>query len=257
MDLSTLVLYIGTFWLVIMMGEFLYSLYKQDGIYIPKAALGNCLRYILILFVQRLASNYHSIFFITLAPVVTSYGDNTFSIQYIISCVIILDFCSYIYHRAHHVVGFLRPFHHVHHSDRAFNMTTAFRFSALQILYSPILAIPLLLLGYNPGVILLAMSILSVYQTFTHSAYIRLPRFFDYVFVTPHNHRIHHDQAVVNQNSNFGGIFSIWDRLFGTYVSDIKEFTPGIKGYSQDNFIMMEVDPIVRYLKNRQKLWSK
>ena len=103
----------------------------------------------------------------------------------------------------------------------------------------------------NLYLFILAYLYLNAHQFLAHSAYIRLPRFFDYVFVTPHNHRIHHDQAVVNQNSNFGGIFSIWDRLFGTYVSDIKEFTPGIKGYSQDNFIMMEVDPIVRYLKNK------
>jgi sterol desaturase/sphingolipid hydroxylase (fatty acid hydroxylase superfamily) len=74
--------------------------------------------------------------------------------------------------------------------------------------------------------------------------------FFDYLFITPENHRVHHDEDIKNQNSNYGNLFSIWDRMFGTFVRTRENIIFGIKGYYQDNFIKMETDPVIAYIKN-------
>ena len=73
----------------------------------------------------------------------------------------------------------------------------------------------------------------------------------EYIFITPQTHIVHHDQEIKHQNSNFGAMFSIWDRMFGTYTGRVYAITPGIKKYEQNNFIKMESDPIVKYLESK------
>jgi alkylglycerol monooxygenase len=241
---------VNTSILSLLVFEFSYSLWKKDGKYKIWGTFGNTLREV-VGWIPGNASVAITLYLAYAFLPETTTSTNLSLISFI-ACLIIVDFTYYFFHLAHHTFGILRSFHFVHHSDTSFNLTTSFRLPWIGGIYtSVILMLPALLLGFNFKVVLYALLTVGLYQFFTHSAYIKLPKILTYILVTPKTHSIHHDQVELNQRSNLSAMFSVWDRLFGTYVSDIKEFTPGIKGYSQDNFIMMEVDPIVRYLKNR------
>jgi sterol desaturase/sphingolipid hydroxylase (fatty acid hydroxylase superfamily) len=80
------------------------------------------------------------------------------------------------------------------------------------------------LLGTPPSAVVLASMAIVVQDFFTH-ANVRLPetadRLLRWLIVTPAMHRVHHSQRMKEQNGNFGTIFSIWDRLFGTYLPSL------------------------------------
>lgn len=70
--------------------------------------------------------------------------------------------------------------------------------------------------------------------------------------MTTNNHRNHHDQTKIIRDSNYGGIFCIWDRIFGTYTESIaiKDFKSGFKNYNEQNIFRIQVDPLISYFKN-------
>lgn len=169
-------------------------------------------------------------------------------------CLLLVDFFYYLFHRMHHTFEFFWMFHASHHGDDKLNLSTALRVSWVEQFYIILFFIPVVLLGFTAKEVIFAYFTLSVYQFFCHGQYMQLPRFFDYFMVTPHNHSVHHDQQHKNQCSNFGGTFSIWDRLFGTYTEDVPNFKPGLPNYHQDNTLLIQADPIISYFK---KLFSK
>ena len=132
-----------------------------------------------------------------------------------------LDLVSYGWHRANHVVPLLWRFHQVHHSDPAFTVTTALRFHPGELL----LALPLRLfavaaLGVSiPGVI--AFELVFAFANFVEHGNIDLPRRLEErisrALIVPALHRRHHSRAQRCLNSNYGTIFSFWDRLFSSY----------------------------------------
>ncbi len=163
-------------------------------------------------------------------------------------CFLVLDLLYYFFHLMKHSFGVLWMLHSVHHSGNRFNMSTYLRASwieRLTISFIPLFII--IFLGFNLQEITLAIYISFIYQFYCHSQYLQAPKFLQWLFITPHMHRIHHDQAERNQRSNFGAVFSIWDRIFGTYTPEITTFTPGIRGYEQENFIKMETEPVRNY----------
>jgi sterol desaturase/sphingolipid hydroxylase (fatty acid hydroxylase superfamily) len=247
---------VNTIHLLATLAEFLYSKQKKDEIHSSKGTFSNLLGSIFF----RLTSNTTNIWIINMFLLAIFYFDiqiakPTFGT--FIFLIILIDFIYYIFHYIHHKIEILWLFHSVHHGDNKFNLSTAFRTSWLLRIYYPILfLIPLISIGFAPVTILLGLAVHYDLSTrIQHAAYLRKKTFFDYIFITPHSHSIHHDHD--HQNSNFGGIFSIWDRLFGTYVDKIDSFTPGIKGYRQDNLIMMQLDPFIKYfLKYKKKKWN-
>jgi sterol desaturase/sphingolipid hydroxylase (fatty acid hydroxylase superfamily) len=108
----------------------------------------------------------------------------------------------------------------------------------------------LLLIGFPFPLFIVVFSITSTYQFLTHSRYIQTPNVLTYLFVTPTTHGIHHSSNFYDQNTNFGGVFTVWDRLFGTYSR--KEVTSyGIDGYTSQNFVKIQLDPIIRFFQNK------
>lgn len=137
--------------------------------------------------------------------------------------VIALDWVAWWWHRLNHRFRVLWRFHSVHHSDVVFDVSTAFRFHPGELLIS--LGVRLLtvaLLGIPVGGILAFEVLFASFNAFVH-ADVRLPpqfeRFVELVFVTPALHRRHHDAEAHRTGTNFGTIFSAWDRLFQTLVS--------------------------------------
>ncbi len=141
----------------------------------------------------------------------------------LIPCYIVLDFCSYWAHRISHHQRFWWATHVVHHSGEEYNLTISFRLSWVQHI-KIIFFLPVALCGFHPIVFFVANQIAILFQFWVHTEYIkRLPRFFEYIFATPSNHRVHHGSQDKFINKNFGATFIFWDRMFGTYqVEDEK-----------------------------------
>ena len=139
----------------------------------------------------------------------------------VILSVILLDLLIYFWHVANHHFPFFWRFHRVHHTDPDLDVTSAFRFHLGEILFSTFLKIVFVLaLGISfAGLIVFEITLLLAAQ-FQHSN-IRLPGRIDwalrFVVVTPDMHRVHHSRTRRHNDSNFSTIFSIWDRLMGTY----------------------------------------
>lgn len=135
--------------------------------------------------------------------------------------VLLMDAVSWAWHRANHLFPVLWRFHAVHHSDRVFDFTTALRFHGGELLLSLPLRLALAFLLAAPVEALLVFEILFQFFNLFEHGNIRLPARFEStlsaVFVVPALHRIHHSRKRAELDSNFGTIFSVWDRLFRTF----------------------------------------
>jgi sterol desaturase/sphingolipid hydroxylase (fatty acid hydroxylase superfamily) len=132
-----------------------------------------------------------------------------------------LDLTAYVTHRLFHSLALMWRVHRVHHSETDLDLTTGFRFHPVELLLGEALAlIVVALLGPPPGAVGFAALVVIVQDFFVH-ANLRIPESADGVLrlliITPAMHRLHHSEGFDEQNTNFGTIFSFWDRLFGTY----------------------------------------
>lgn len=134
---------------------------------------------------------------------------------------LVLDIYMYFWHRMMHTVPLAWRFHRVHHTDRSMNVSTAYRFHAIEIISSSIPKLALIWwLGIASNFVLSYELVFSVIVALHHSN-LRLPAAIDrllaFVILTPNYHRIHHSQIVTETNSNYSSVLIWWDRLFGTY----------------------------------------
>jgi len=135
--------------------------------------------------------------------------------------VAVLDLVSYGWHRANHRVALLWRFHQVHHSDPNFTVSTGVRFHPGELLLSlPLRLSAVALLGASPGAVVLFEVVFTLANLFEHGN-IDLPlgteRRLAALLVTPALHRRHHTRRYPELDSNFGTIFTLWDRWLGTY----------------------------------------
>jgi len=135
---------------------------------------------------------------------------------------VLTDFCYYWFHRLLHRVPLLWTFHDSHHSSPYVNWLSAFRLNWLIGGLRALSHIPITLLGVNPQVTYFCYIMVLVYQIFIHSEYMNFSKPFEMIFNSPGHHRIHHSKAVAHHDSNFGGVFIFWDKLFGTYQEPAK-----------------------------------
>lgn len=134
---------------------------------------------------------------------------------------------AYLPHWLEHKIKPLWMIHLVHHSDHHVDTTTANRHHPLESLIRfTFTLIGVLITGANIGIVMLYQSISLISTQFNH-ANIKLPKrvdlFLSYFFVSPDMHKTHHHYRLPFTDSNFGNIFSIWDRLFGTYKAISRE----------------------------------
>lgn len=128
------------------------------------------------------------------------------------------DFCYYWFHRSNHEVRLLWAGHVNHHSSRYLNFGTALRQGVGERVHKFLFWIWLPLLGFDPAMIIIMISISLFYQFWLHTTSVRrLPRWFEAVFNTPSHHRVHHGSNVRYLDRNHGGVLIIWDKLFGTF----------------------------------------
>jgi len=133
---------------------------------------------------------------------------------------IMYDFFYYWMHRAGHEVNLLWGAHSVHHSSEYFNMSTAMRQSATTVFYNWIFYLPMAVVGI-PWFVFVVTSFASLfYQFWVHTELIPKMGWFDRVFISPSNHRVHHGQNTYCVDKNYGATLIIWDRLFDTYAEE-------------------------------------
>jgi sterol desaturase/sphingolipid hydroxylase (fatty acid hydroxylase superfamily) len=160
------------------------------------------------------------------------------------------DLCFYTFHRTHHAVRILWAAHVSHHSSEHYNLSTALRQTLLTTITSPIFWMPLALLGYSPWMILLAQGWSQLYQFGLHTESVRKLGPLEWIFNTPSHHRVHHGKQTQYLDKNHGGIFIIWDRLFGTFEPEGERvqygLTRDIKTNNVFTILFHEVGDIVR-----------
>jgi len=134
--------------------------------------------------------------------------------------LVLYDFCYYWVHRAGHEVNLFWASHVIHHSSEDFNLATALRQSATGFYFKWIFYFPLAVLGIPTQVFVVVALIDLLYQYWVHTQLVGRMGIFERFLVTPSNHRVHHGQNDYCIDKNYGGIFSIWDQLFGTYADE-------------------------------------
>lgn len=156
--------------------------------------------------------------------------------------VLILDFSAYVVHVLMHKVPWFWRFHRVHHSDRQVDVTTAFRQHPLEaVLRFVFTFVPAVLLGVSPVATAIYRLLSGINALFEH-ANIRVvapvDRSLQWLIVTPHMHKVHHSRLHAETDSNYGNLFPVFDRLFGT-------FTPTQRGplvpYGLDSFSLEDL----------------
>jgi sterol desaturase/sphingolipid hydroxylase (fatty acid hydroxylase superfamily) len=138
----------------------------------------------------------------------------------IVAEVALLDLLTYWLHRAYHLVPVFWRFHLVHHLDLDLDVSSASRFHPGEVTFSALTkTVTVLLVGISPvGWVIFEASMLLCAQ-FQHANIAVSPTLERYLWQTlvpPEMHRLHHTPAVSDTNSNYGTIFTLWDRLFGT-----------------------------------------
>ncbi|WP_347922384.1 sterol desaturase family protein [Pontimicrobium sp. SW4] len=178
---------------------------------------------------------------------------------YVLLGVLLMDFIgAYLAHYVEHKVKPLWMIHLVHHTDHKVDTTTANRHHPLESLirYTFTLA-GVIIIGTPIGIVMLYQSMSLVATQFSH-ANIKLPKkvdhFISYILVSPDMHKIHHHYVLPYTDSNYGNIFSIWDRLFGTYMKmDREKIIYGVDVFPDEvkngNLIELLKQPFQEYQK--------
>lgn len=137
------------------------------------------------------------------------------------------DFTFYWHHRLSHEIRVLWASHVNHHSSQTMNLATALRQSWGEQFYKYIWWCWMPLVGFEPLMMLMMMSLSLIYQYWVHTELIRkLPRWYEFIFNTPSHHRVHHASNIRYLDQNHAGILIIWDRLFGTFVEEREDEKP-------------------------------
>jgi sterol desaturase/sphingolipid hydroxylase (fatty acid hydroxylase superfamily) len=176
------------------------------------------------------------------------------------------DLCYYWFHRCSHRFWLLWASHENHHASSYFNLSVAARQT-----WTPFLAflfwLPLVLLGFDPLMILTMQLISLTYQSFLHTELIKGSSFLGLIFNTASHHRVHHAAEAPYLDRNFGGTLIIWDRLFGTFTAETSPVRYGtgqlVDGYDPLQAGFSEWGRYLRFLRSPslvgiwKRFWSR
>lgn len=133
---------------------------------------------------------------------------------------VLYDFCYYWHHRLGHERNVLWAAHSVHHQSEDYNLSTALRQTSTGFVFGWVFYLPMAVLGVPLLVFVTVATVNLLYQFWVHTRHVPKLGWFEWCFVTPSNHRAHHAQNALYMDRNYGGVFIIWDRLFGTFQEE-------------------------------------
>ena len=173
------------------------------------------------------------------------------------------DFLWYWYHRLAHEINIFWAVHVVHHQSEDFNYTVSARITVFQAVVRTGFWSVLPLLGFPAPMITSMLLVHGLYPFFIHTRLIGKLGILEYLFVTPSHHRVHHASNERYLDRNYGDMFIIWDKLFGTFQEEdgkeeiIYGLTKPLKSYSflwQHFHFLIE---LVFAARDKKGFWNK
>ncbi|MBC8381421.1 MAG: sterol desaturase family protein [Oceanospirillaceae bacterium] len=140
--------------------------------------------------------------------------------------ILLYDFLYYWYHRISHERQLFWGSHVVHHQSEDYNLSTALRQTSTSFLTTWVFFIPCFFLGMPIYMYVSIATAHLVYQFWVHTQHIGKLGFLEWFIVSPSNHRVHHAQNPDYIDKNYGGLFIVWDRLFGTFQEEDEQQKP-------------------------------
>ncbi len=218
-----LVVYAVPFFIAAMLYELVYGYYKQNNTYrlndsvssLSLGVLSQARRFVTLGvggYVYYLVTEYFSL------PLMDAGHWFTW-----VLATVLYDFCYYWLHRIGHERTIFWAAHVAHHQSEDYNLTTALRQTSTGFLLGWIFYIPMYLVGIPAEVVVTVGAINLIYQFWVHTQHIGKLGWYEWIFVTPSNHRVHHAQNDIYMDRNYGGLFILWDRLFGTFQEELEE----------------------------------
>lgn len=186
----------------------------------------------------------------------------SFWVKYVIG-FFLLDFFEYAYHVTMHKVSKLWKFHLVHHTDTQLDVSTTIReHPGETVIRVCFLGLWVFLSGASLGLLVLRQTVQTFSNIIAHT-HLQLPRKIDkvlgWLLITPNLHHVHHHDSMPYTDCNYGDVFSIWDRIFGTYKEmDHSTINYGLDIFEakhSDNFVYLVKTPFNKaYLKSKTNL---
>jgi sterol desaturase/sphingolipid hydroxylase (fatty acid hydroxylase superfamily) len=145
---------------------------------------------------------------------------------------------SWLIHWIQHRIRWMWRFHVIHHCDSYVDTTTANRHHPIESVFRAFFTVLAVVITGAPVWLLVLYQFLSVLVSQFSHANISLPGRLDdaisWIIVSPNMHKVHHHYMQPLTDTNYGNIFSCWDRLFGTYarISDLNTLKYGIDIYA-------------------------
>ena len=183
----------------------------------------------------------------------------------ILALFVIVDLCFYLFHLAAHRIRFFWCIHDVHHASEHFNFTVAFRQSVLySVAGAYVFFIPCILLGFTPEWVLTTLAANLLLQILPHTQWVRrLPAPIEWLLNTPSNHRVHHGRNPRYIDRNMGGVFMLWDHIFGTYAAEDPAEPPEygvvrqIRSHNVVRLTLHEFEAMCRDIARPGPLWLR
>ncbi len=148
----------------------------------------------------------------------------------VLLALLFYDFCYYWLHRAGHEVAVFWAAHVVHHQSQHYNLSTALRQTSSGALLGWVFYLPMAVAGVPPLIFGIVALVDLLYQFWVHTELVRKLGWFDRVFCSPSNHRVHHAVNDRYLDKNYGGILILWDRLFGSFREEDEKCVYGTRG---------------------------
>lgn len=199
--------------------EFFYELYKKK---ITKWRLGEMWASFSVFLVAQLTEKIGTVVFAGSFIFIAKYipWQIPVNIWTTLLCILVIDFLYYWEHVVEHKVRFFWAYHSIHHSSPIYNYTTALRVSFIDNFFAWIFYVPAVLLGFNPYIVVLTVVLILTYQFWLHTEIIGKLGWFEKIFMTPSQHRVHHGSDALYLDKNYGALLCIWDRMFGTFQEE-------------------------------------
>lgn len=157
---------------------------------------------------------------------------------------------AYLVHLIQHKTAWMWHFHKIHHTDTAVDATTALRHHPVESVFRVgALLLAILITGIPIWMVMFYQSLSAFMSQFNH-ANIHLPHWLDkglsWIIVSPDMHKVHHSRYQPETDSNYANIFSIWDRLFGTFVTvkDTTSLRYGLDEYLDERY--QQIGPLLK-----------
>jgi len=180
------------------------------------------------------------------------------AVTILISLLLLDFFGGWLVHITEHKIPLLWRFHVVHHADNNVDVTTGLRHHPVEsILRGLFFFAGIIISGAPMYAVMLFQTLLVLSTAFTH-ANISLPKWLDkglsYILVSPNMHKVHHHWKQPFTDSNYGAVFSLWDRILGTFMKlDKAEIRYGLDRYypneKDEDFLQLMKKPFGRLEK--------